>query len=388
MTRDIKLGVILGLLTMAIMVMLLEARARTRRRGIIAEALRSAAKPAKVNPPAKRASIAVEPGGEVERYLDELALLDHQSGAVSVDVGLFLGWAKDDQAGLLAACGTATQALRGMGAAARALPTPGTCDEVKQRFLAFLAALTDAYAEIGSRKDPDRATPLVKAQTLYNAYRRELKRFTRPALPDADGPQPEPTLAHPADLDAYRRAKDRMAAGEYAKAYALLVALKAKYPHNAFVLVQMSDCVARAGMGEGVLKGVDAPEEQAIALLDAVVASRQYSPLLAEAFLKWRTLYQSHHHGASNYSHIPNGEYNARRKALVSLLRTHLASHPADDWARRQKRVLLDLPNIQRGGAMGNSNLTYWGLLYAGDLIEKLVRVPADDSRQDRPRAK
>jgi len=99
--------------------------------------------------------------------------------------------------------------------------------------------------------------------------------------------------------------------------------------------------------------------------VDAVITDMYlYSPVLFDAFLRWRTLTQGLEYGMSNFSKIPNWEYNKKRKRLIEIIKTYTKEHPDDIWARKQIKLLLFLPNISRGGLMGNSNLIFWGKLY------------------------
>jgi hypothetical protein len=63
-------------------------------------------------------------------------------------------------------------------------------------------------------------------------------------------------------------------------------------------------------------------------------------------------------------SEIPNKEYNKKRWERIQVIKRYLKDNPDDVWAREQVDLLLSLPNIRRGGPMGNDNLTHWGSLY------------------------
>ncbi|MFQ5835615.1 MAG: hypothetical protein ACE5HR_06810, partial [bacterium] len=86
--------------------------------------------------------------------------------------------------------------------------------------------------------------------------------------------------------------------------------------------------------------------------------------VLFDAFLRWRTLTQSLEYGMSNFSRIPNWEYNKKRKRLIEIIKTYAKEHPDDIWARKQIKLLLSLPNISRGALMGNYNLMFLADLY------------------------
>lgn len=108
-------------------------------------------------------------------------------------------------------------------------------------------------------------------------------------------------------------------------------------------------------------EGLD--EEERIRLLEDVLDAGKYRPDLFRAWLRWRTEYQLYNHGASNMSFIPNDQYNTKRDACIETVRQHLQSHPDDDQAWHQLALLLIHPNIARGGPMGHTGLTEWGLM-------------------------
>jgi hypothetical protein len=66
----------------------------------------------------------------------------------------------------------------------------------------------------------------------------------------------------------------------------------------------------------------------------------------------------------SNMSEIPNWEYNKKRWSVMQTIKQHIKNNPDDVWAKAQVNLLLGLPNIARGGLVGNSNLNHWGMLY------------------------
>ncbi len=54
-----------------------------------------------------------------------------------------------------------------------------------------------------------------------------------------------------------------------------------------------------------------------------------FSPLYAEAFLRWRTNYQWLNHGVSNWSSIPNWEYNQRMETMLARAKERLQGNDA-----------------------------------------------------------
>ena len=106
--------------------------------------------------------------------------------------------------------------------------------------------------------------------------------------------------------------------------------------------------------------------ELGLEALAKILDDGRYSPVLTEAFLRWRTAQQSYWHGVSNYSEIPNREYNLRRFALIAVIRDHLRQDPGDSWARRQLETLALAPNIGRGYPLGNTALRELGVWFTG----------------------
>ena len=146
-----------------------------------------------------------------------------------------------------------------------------------------------------------------------------------------------------------------------------------------------SSCKSQVTFGEerwqdGVTDGD--PQEEALEALERVVNREGYSPLAFEAFVKWRALKQSHWHGVSNFSDIPNEVYNETRRRLVQQIDAHLAAEPDDVWARAQKDLLIGWPNIKRGGTMGNTGLQEWGLLFARSVLESVFAESSDGEPQ------
>lgn len=88
-----------------------------------------------------------------------------------------------------------------------------------------------------------------------------------------------------------------------------------------------------------------------------ILCSGTYSPDLASAYLCWRSEMQSGYFGSSNWSEIPNEQYNQVRFRTLAIVQAHLRTHPNDPVALAQKGVLLHLPSIHRGGLLGNDSL-------------------------------
>ena len=74
--------------------------------------------------------------------------------------------------------------------------------------------------------------------------------------------------------------------------------------------------------------------------------------------------------GCPTGSEISNLDYNLKRKELMDKIIKHIAQAPKDIAADIQLSQLVDLDNIQRGGAYGNDTLAYRANFYM-DLEDK-----------------
>ena len=85
----------------------------------------------------------------------------------------------------------------------------------------------------------------------------------------------------------------------------------------------------------------------------------------------------------SNSSEIPNLEYNAKRYQVYRTLKKYLKEHPDDQRAKDQVVMILSLPNIERGGPFGNSNLLDWGAIHSEEIRSATKKRTAGQASQD-----
>jgi TolA-binding protein len=169
------------------------------------------------------------------------------------------------------------------------------------------------------------------------------------------------------DKENYRSAVKLIDEKKYKEAYDKLSALREKYKGKVFencVMLRISDCLLLDDSDLGTV--MDGEK-----VLSEVVSSKTYHPVIFESFEKWRSVYQSNNHGMSNYSVIPNDEYNKKRWDAVKVIKDYLKKNPADRWAREQVNALLESPNISRGITFGNWNLMYYAWFYSPDVFPK-----------------
>jgi len=317
--------------------------------------------------------VTVQAGSDLESYLDELICQEWQTTALSIDVSFYIGWARDEKESFIEVCRAACKKLESIQRAFGETNPPRACRDLHEVFLDFVVALGKAYEDFAFHGDPDRSEALAEAKNLFIAYHHELERFVHPPLPE-DLTNPGPSFSDKDDQNTYETAVDLMQEKKYIEGLKLLATLQNKHRKNHCIMLKISDCLVLSPEPE---EDIERTEAQALELLAAITDSKRYSSVMAEAFLKWRTLHQSEYHGLSNWSSIPNHEYNGRRRELINIINECLTASPGNAWARSQKRELLNLPNISRGGLMGNSNLSYYDLLY-------LDNMPGEHTKNER----
>lgn len=85
-----------------------------------------------------------------------------------------------------------------------------------------------------------------------------------------------------------------------------------------------------------------------------ILTGGKYQAFMFDAYVTWRGGLQFEAFGGSNYSEMPNDEYNQVRFIALRTIQRHLREHPQDNWARLQKAGLLAVSNIKRGGMFGS----------------------------------
>ncbi|MBU0469292.1 MAG: hypothetical protein KJ736_09580 [Candidatus Omnitrophica bacterium] len=173
-------------------------------------------------------------------------------------------------------------------------------------------------------------------------------------------------IIDPQDKELYKKGYDLLKDYKHFEAFQIFKGFLAKYrntPAEAYIVLHKADCLA-ADSVEMMEKLTEEEKEDPVELYASLIGPDLYSPVLDEAFIKWRTKYQESNHGLSNWSEIPNEIYNEKRWKIVESIKGHLKQNADDLWAKYQILRLMDYPNISRGGLMGNTNLNYIGALF------------------------
>jgi hypothetical protein len=302
---------------------------------------------------------------------DELRFIDLQLRAVTIDMYLPLGWYPDDKEMIRRVSFQAIKDLEELKGYLGGLDFPEDLKPVREKYSQAISILQNAYQNI-ELKNKEEVQPLFQevervrsdagAEGLKVLYR---KHKDDPELPD-DYNVTQAELAvidNEQDRDLYKQASELMDGKKYKDAYSILQGLQKQYIDTMFedvILLRMSDCV---NMADSDIKDIE-EKMLGLELLTTILDKQRYSPILYKAYYKWRTLYQAGIHGMSNYSEIPNKEYNNRRYDVMQVIKEYIRDNPDDLWADAQVSYLLSLHNITRGGEMGNNNIIDWGILF------------------------
>lgn len=116
----------------------------------------------------------------------------------------------------------------------------------------------------------------------------------------------------------------------------------------------------------------DQNDEELVSLLEPLLQAGQYSPLLGELWLMWRTALQPLLGGMSNTSSMYNLLYNDMRNRVALAYLTHLNAHPQDELAFQEFISLAACWNIVRnsGCLVGNNVLFDEVKLYKNDVAD------------------
>jgi len=324
----------------------------------------------------------------ISDYLDKILFSDLQLQAVTVDMYLYIGWFPEKKEWMREASQKAINDLEELASFVKESNPPKSLVNLKEEFLKLIDKLKEIYQGIEKKDEKEIEKEFTLFTNLYNAFIDGLKKALKDRefvkLPEdfKQIDQETKLIKSKEDKSLYLEALRFMKEKHFKKAYEILSQLKDKYKDTAFsdcIMLKISDCwlMSFSDMEDenGFLR-----EEKGIKILEDIINSKRYSPVLFEAFYKWRTSTQAFYYGMSNMSQIPNKMYNQKRWQLIKLIKKYLKTHPQDIWAKRQIDLLLSLPNIERGGSFGNSNLAHWGVFFA-DLDKKAEEISPSEKK-------
>ena len=313
---------------------------------------------------------------QIKESLDQLRFTELQLSAVTTDMYLYLGWGRDEKEGMKEASLRAVSDLDQLKASVMRYDFPQETSPLKDLALKMIGQITAIYQGIENKDETVVKEQFALFNGFYEEYAERFKRLReRSAAGSETGQEWNPIEEELRWIDGveeknrYREATEQIKAKNFAAAYETLKNISEVIPDgpaSPLIQLRLSDTLLMMDDGAAITKSPDAAEK-GLELLAGILESGRYSPVLYEAFYKWRTIEQQFHHGMSNMSAIPNKEYNEKRRQAIEVVKKHLSENPGDAWARLQLDALWDLPNIQRGGPFGNDNLLHWEMLY-GDL--------------------
>ncbi|NQT75001.1 MAG: hypothetical protein HQ566_00605 [Candidatus Omnitrophica bacterium] len=332
---------------------------------------------------------------EIHDFSDELRFIKTRIEAVAIDMYAYVGWAWDLKNTLRFGSKLNRKELQKIKAYLSKLDVSDELGEAKKRELQLIDKIIEVYDGIESK---DLETVNKEFREIGEYDTRYHKEVIKVRLKHKRGWEKLPADFEPIDrdIDLMKTALDKHTYlnavqlitwdEDYVQAYEALNGLKGKYegtPFEDYIMLRISDCFLMAVRDFDELLEIDASEE-GIKILSDIVNKKAYSPLLYEAFHKWRTKNQSYNYGASNTSEIPNDEYNEKLWQVVQVIKAYLKDNPDDAWAEYQIDALLDLGNIKRGGMYGNSNAWHRAHLYSNVLKDKPGKIkPKEEEQSD-----
>jgi hypothetical protein len=152
------------------------------------------------------------------------------------------------------------------------------------------------------------------------------------------------------DQNNFRKAVSLVSEKKYEDAVNILKPLLARYrnkPAEGCIIVIIVDSYMAK---DSPLSQRGMTDEYLIGLLIDFINRKQYAPQIQRIYLQWRTLEQSYNNGASNWSTIPNDQYNQVLKTIAGTIESHIDQFTNDRWAKFQLLLLMDTPIIERWG--------------------------------------
>ncbi len=316
-----------------------------------------------IEPAAGRVASAGAVLPAVEAYMDRIRAAELQADAIAIEMLLHMVYVPRLVPGAVLsdeAADAARDSLLEIRRDVEAVAAPAPCHAVQGAFLDALEAAAGLYDGIQGKDRAAVRRDLGQAQDAVRRFR-ALAAALRPLPDPANFRESQPRLEDSIrDLRAWRDAP-----------YALPDELIEQFNRLAEQGVADDDPALIAIMDQMTFPVRVLPWEDkrfhVPAIFDRpeirewddfypllwILLGGQYHPFMYDAFVAWRSAMQAEFFGFSNFSQIPNAEYNEVRLSAVRTIQAHLRAHPDDDQARAQKRRLLDEPNLQRGGVFG-----------------------------------
>ena len=322
----------------------------------------------------------VKPNSSMDYDINEISFLGLQFNAVVMDMYLFTGWGIDEKEGIRQESIKAVKQLDSLKEEASSLNIDKNLDPLRKTLVEAIENYKEIYKGIDKKDIQKAQNQLADFWGKYtNDSAKIYERFDfsliKKRLSQANESLPVFTNKNLEGL--YRKGIALMNQKKYLLSFNIFSQLKNKTNKEDiaydYVILNLCDVVGKSDDDH-----INATLEDIIKNSEEIL-SKNYSPLFYEFFIRWRTNKQTMEHGMSNWSEIPNWEYNIKRKELINKIKQYLVKNPQDVWAYKQIRDLNDFNNIQRGGAYGNDNLMINAQLYF-DIDKPVNEVSTDQN--------
>lgn len=301
-------------------------------------------------------SVAVAGGlSDIEKGIIRLEYIGRQVQAIENELRLYYMAKIEDRPN--AEPTENIERLEGLNKELDALNLPQELEDLKQGLASVINKLIDNCTGILNKNAEKRDKEFDEFWKLVNTYNDQLeikigKYFSIPKIDenfDLVGENVK-LLTDINDQNLFRKALSYMDKKQHKAAVDILNPLLKKYknkPAEGSILVDIADCyIAKENPA---YKDAD-KQDELLNLLTDYINRKQYSPSIQRIYLQWRTLEQSYNHGASNWSVIPNDEYNQTLWGLIETIESHIDRYPDDSWAKFQLLLLMNTPIIERWG--------------------------------------
>jgi len=321
--------------------------------------------------------------------LEELCLIDHQIASVSIDMALYLGWMPELKDEMKKAADQARINLNQFKDQLKQLPLPEEMNPLRVKDCAVIDKLLSIYDGVDKKSPQTIDAEFAQFNTLYSEYSKQIKNALEKHGPKIQGGQEFDISSETAklipdlkDKQIYFHASQLLKDGEYGQAYKYFEDLTQKYkntPSETALSIPLSECLFSEDKSIQKQNGQDAMDilDQGLKLLSDTMDRGEYSPMLFNIFVQWRTKQQEAYGGMSNSSEIANLKYNIKRHEIYRTVKKYLREHPEDQRAKEQIALIIGLPNIERGGTYGNSALTDLGASHSEE-IKKWAKKQKD----------
>ncbi len=273
--------------------------------------------------------------------------------------------------------------LENLATELEALEIPDTVTELRQTLGMMLEALKKAAEDMPT----DDAEPLESVMAPYwdkrdifnNNFSSMAKEYVSIAHFDPDIGALHEDLRYftdTGDRELFKNASDAFGNKQYEDAVIILEPLLEKYRgHTEEGSILVFFVSAHIAHDSPFIKMSGDVEPSMLALLDDYIERMPYSHHDYQLYLQWRTLSQKRH-GHSNWSAIPNLEYNKTWRRFVQAGMDRIDEYPDDRRAKHNTMYLLQTPLIERfadNSPFGNTSIIHKSMIRRWQSQEDMI---------------